>query len=89
MQLDAPVISPLVELELHSALTPKVRNRELVEADAGRILSVFQVHLADGYYRLVSIEPREYQVARTWIGSSEHRCGRWTPSTWRQPLQTD
>lgn len=47
----------------------KVRSRELGEAGARRILSVFQVHLADGYYRLISMEPREYQVARTWLGS--------------------
>jgi uncharacterized protein len=68
-QLDAPTISPLVEVELHSAIATKVRRRELAEADARRILSLFQVHLADGYYRLVPIESREYQLARSWIGS--------------------
>lgn len=68
-RIDAPVISPLVELELHSAVAFKVRRRELAEADGRRILSQFQLHLTDGYYRLVAIDSREYDLARNWIGS--------------------
>jgi predicted nucleic acid-binding protein len=68
-QLDRPTISPLVTMELHSAVAAKARHRELTEADARRILSLFQVHLANDYYRIVSIESREYELARSWIGS--------------------
>jgi predicted nucleic acid-binding protein len=68
-QLDTPAISELVELELYSAVAMKIRVRELSEADARRILSLFQVHLADGYYRVVPVESREYQLARNWIAS--------------------
>ncbi len=68
-QLDEPVISPLVELELHSAVAQKVRAAEMSEADGRRILALFRVHLADGYYRIVPIESREYQLARDWIAS--------------------
>ena len=87
-QLDAPVISPLVELELHSALALKVRNRELVEADAGRILSVFQVHLADAYY---PGRADRTTASTRWLGrgsaASERPCARWTPCIWRRPSQ--
>ncbi len=65
--LRSPVISSLIQLEVHSAVAMKVRSRELVEADAHQILSLFQVHLADGYYRIVPVESREHQLAREWI----------------------
>ena len=68
-RLDTPAISPLVELELYSAVAMKTRVREFNEADARRILSLFQVHLADGYYRVVSIDVREFELARNWIAS--------------------
>ncbi|NQT52965.1 type II toxin-antitoxin system VapC family toxin [bacterium] len=65
--LDAPAISPLVEVEFHSAIARKVRLKELDAADATLVLSRLRAHLADGYYRVVSIEAREYGLARDWI----------------------
>jgi len=67
-KVDDPLISRLVEVELHSAVAQKLRARELEQAAANQILSLFQVHLARGYYRLASIEEREYSLARDWIG---------------------
>lgn len=61
-------ISPLVELEFHSALAAKVRARELDGPAARRVASAFQVHLAEGLYRVVPVEAREYALARQWIG---------------------
>ena len=75
-ELSEPTISPLVELELHSALATKVRSREMDAASAGQIASMFQVHLADGRYRMVSIGVREYTLARNWL------------STFKSPLRT-
>ncbi len=65
---ELPAISPLVEVELHSAVARKVRVKELDVADATQILLMFRAHLADGYYRVVPIEAREYGLARDWIG---------------------
>ena len=64
-----PAISPLVELELHSAVAQKVRPREVTAAAARRVISEFQAHLAEGYWRQVPVGPREYDLARDWIGS--------------------
>jgi predicted nucleic acid-binding protein len=64
----APAVSPLVELEFHSALASKVRARELDAAAGRRILTLFAMHLADGSYRVVPIEAGEYRLARDWIG---------------------
>ena len=68
-RLPDATISPLVELEFLSALATKVRAREFDAPTAGRIASTFQLHLADGLYRMVPIEAREYALARLWIGS--------------------
>lgn len=68
-RLAGPTISPLVELELHSALAMKVRNREMDAATAGQVAAMFQLHLADGHYRVVPIGAREYTLARTWIAA--------------------
>ena len=67
--LSEPTISPLVELEFHSALAIKVRHREMDAATAGQVASMFHVHLADGRYRMVPIGPREYALGRHWISS--------------------
>lgn len=68
-EVNSPTISQLVELELHSAVAQKVRSREFDAATAGRVISQFRLHLSDGHYDVVPIEVREYDLARTWIGS--------------------
>jgi predicted nucleic acid-binding protein len=67
--LDEAVISPLVQLELSSAVSQKIRGKELTIADGNRILSLLQVHLADGLYRVVAIGSREYALARGWVAA--------------------
>ncbi|MBI5505543.1 MAG: type II toxin-antitoxin system VapC family toxin [Deltaproteobacteria bacterium] len=67
-KLNRPALSALVELELYSAVSLKVRQRELDLAAANRIVSELSIHLAGGLYRTVLIEAREYALARDWIG---------------------
>jgi len=62
-----PTISPLVEVEMYSAVAAKVRAKQLEQAAARRIVSLFQKHLAEGTYALVPIETSEYNLARDWI----------------------
>ena len=64
-----PSISPLSELEFVSALALKIRTREMNMESARRILSTFRQHRADGVYRIVSIEAREYAIAHEWIAA--------------------
>ncbi len=66
--LDEPTISPLVELELYSAVATKVRTGELEQAAANRIVSLFDSHVTDQLYRKLAIEAREFLLAREWIG---------------------
>ena len=61
------VISPLVEIELYSALAIKARAKELDAESARSILSLFNQHLAGGCFRIVPIEAPEYALARDWL----------------------
>jgi hypothetical protein len=63
-----PVVSPLVEVELCSAIARKVRARELEAVAGNRILSLFRQHLEEGRFRTVELEVSHYRIAGDWLG---------------------
>jgi predicted nucleic acid-binding protein len=63
-----PVISNLVEVELFSALSRKVREGALDAADAKRILARFLSQLNDGIFETCSLESHHFTLAREWLG---------------------
>lgn len=65
----SPSISPLTVVEFISALATKIRTKEMDEVSARRILSIFRIHRADGVYRVLPIEAREYAIACEWLGT--------------------
>ncbi|MCL2639568.1 MAG: type II toxin-antitoxin system VapC family toxin [Phycisphaerales bacterium] len=65
--LDDVTISFLVELEFCSLLSLKVRTRELPKPFAQKALAQFRQHVSNGYYEVMEITLREYDVARTWL----------------------
>jgi predicted nucleic acid-binding protein len=67
-RLAKPTISPLVEVEIHSAVAAKVRSGDLDRAAGYRILALLREHLDGGTYHVVSIGAREYAIARDWLG---------------------
>ncbi len=66
-QEDKPIISQLVEVELFSALSRRVRMGEVSQNDARRITELFENHLNEGLYRPVLLENQHYCLARDWI----------------------
>jgi uncharacterized protein len=60
-------ISNLTEVELYSALSRKVRQRELTLDEAQQISIDFQIDLDSGIYQRLSVEAIHYQLAREWI----------------------
>lgn len=66
-KVEKPVISPLVEVEVYSAVAAKVRAEELQARAGRRILALFQEHLTEGFYDLVFIDAAQYAQARDWI----------------------
>ena len=62
-----PAVSDLVEIEFVSALSRKVRAREMSVADAARTGERFLDHLQAGFYARIALQRRHYEAARGWL----------------------
>ncbi len=60
-------VSNLTEVEFYSALSRKVRQRELTLGEAQQLSLDFRMDLDAGIYRRLSVEAIHYQLAREWI----------------------
>jgi uncharacterized protein len=60
-------LSQLVEVELVSALSRRVRMREISSDDATAIVKSFQSDIERGFYTRIPLETTHYQLAREWI----------------------
>ena len=60
-------LSQLVEVELISALSRRVRMKQISQTEASAIVNRFQTHLDQDFYLRIPIESVHYQLARDWI----------------------
>ncbi|MEH2386398.1 MAG: type II toxin-antitoxin system VapC family toxin [Nostoc sp.] len=60
-------LSQLAEVELVSALSRRVRMREISQQDARAIVERFQADLDSGFYTKIPVETVHYNLAREWI----------------------
>lgn len=60
-------LSQLVEVELISALSRRVRMREISQDDAAAIVQSFQTDVNSGFYTSIPLEMIHYHLAREWI----------------------
>lgn len=67
-RLSSPLISELTLIELTSAISRKIREQTLTREEGLRILSQIDSHVEEGCYRVLSVRPRDYRVARAWLG---------------------
>ena len=63
-----PAISSLTEVEFFSAVSRKVRKKEINSKDAGRVTARFLAHMDSDNYTYIPIERHHYRLARDWIG---------------------
>jgi predicted nucleic acid-binding protein len=61
--LARPSVSDLTEVEIASALARRRRLGELTSAEAQRILSTFEAHLAQGVYQRIELGPTHLRAA--------------------------
>ena len=66
---EEPAISPLVQVELVSAVARKVRERSLAKEAANRIVNQFQAHLAHNLYHWLAVELHHYEKAFQWLAT--------------------
>jgi len=60
-------LSQLVEVELISALSRRVRMGEISSYDATAIVERFQIDIDSGFYTRITLETIHYHLAREWI----------------------
>ncbi len=68
-RIKSPVISVLSEVEFYSLVSKKRRLKELNERHAREVLDLFGSHIAEGFYRRVSLSTDHYFKARQLLGS--------------------
>lgn len=61
------VISSLVEAEMASALSRRVRTGELFAGNAREVLDRFGLHVAAGVFDVLPVGVREFRMARDWM----------------------
>jgi predicted nucleic acid-binding protein len=69
LNLQEPCISALTEVEFASLIARKRRLKELSEREAGEVLRLFGQHVAEGYYRRLSLGAEHFLRARDLIAS--------------------
>ena len=67
----APVISLLSEVEFASLLSRKRRLKEINERQAKDILDLFETHVAEGFYRRMSLTTEHFLKARQLVVSAQ------------------
>jgi predicted nucleic acid-binding protein len=70
-QIKTPVISVLSEVEFCSLISRKRRLKELKERQAKAILDLFGNHVAEGFYRRMSLDTGHLMKARQFLASMD------------------
>ena len=65
----AAAISAITEVEFHSAVSRRVRTKELSIGDAQKVISHFRIHLDEHLYRVVPVAQGDYVLARDWLAT--------------------
>lgn len=65
--IENPAISNLTELEFCSAISHKIRTKEMSLSDGEQVLAQFRIHIQKNYYYAILINSEHYQLAKKWI----------------------
>jgi hypothetical protein len=66
-KIDRPNISTLTEVEFFSALSRKIRNKEMDAKTARKISAKFLSHLEGKYFHYLPVAANHYRLAGNWI----------------------
>ena len=66
-KIDRPNISSLTEVEFFSALSRKIRNKEMDAKTARKISAKFLSHLEGKYFHCLPVAANHYTLAGNWI----------------------
>lgn len=61
-------ISSLSEVEFNSAVSRRVRMKELPAEAGQQVVSLFQLHVKQQIFHMLPLMQKEYELARNWLG---------------------
>jgi predicted nucleic acid-binding protein len=67
LRSDKPSLSALTEVELASALSRKMREKEISQVDANRVITKFQSHLDQFLFKRIPLEREHCSLAFNWL----------------------
>ncbi len=67
IEIKQPAISHLTEIEFASAISRKIREKNLSQTDGNKILTQFQSHIQQKMFRWLSLEYKHFQMGKNWI----------------------
>ncbi len=67
IEIKQPAISHLTEIEFVSAISRKIREKNLSQTDGNKILTQFQSHIQQKMFRWLSLEYKHFQMGKNWI----------------------
>lgn len=71
-KVPGPVISSLSDMEFASLISRKRQLKELSEREANEILALFDSHVAQGFYRRISLSAVHFLKARQLISDADN-----------------
>jgi uncharacterized protein len=70
-KIRGPVVSTLSDVEFCSLISRKRRLSELTERQASEILNLFDAHVAEGFYRRISLSAEHFFKARQLVSVAD------------------
>ena len=64
-----PAISYLTAVELSSAVSRKIREKNLSHMDGSKIIRQFESHVAEKFFQMIPLEYKHFQTAQKWISA--------------------
>jgi predicted nucleic acid-binding protein len=72
LKIKTPVVSVLSEVEFCTLISQKCRLKELKARRAKEILDLFSSHVAEGFYRRISLSTEHFIKARQFLASMDN-----------------
>ncbi len=67
LSIEGPSISYLTDVEISSAISRKIRVKELTPSDGNRVLNLYQNHIDQRLFRWLPLDLSHFQLAKSWI----------------------
>ncbi len=67
INIQNPTISLLTQVEITSAISMKIRQKEINPTDGKNVLSLFEKHLDDKSFSVLPVQPKHFKKASTLI----------------------